>query len=387
MPKRIAVFFEHFEPLHEAKDIGQIVLGLIDAGIGTELITRDKDCLVSYQHPFPVIRAKGNDLLDVDFWKNSKSDIIIFYHGLRHYKNHFQAIKAARKKIIVKLDSHGQLWYPLHYFHSQYFMHSGSWLRRAARIIKWTIPFWRQTIIRQDLKQLEMADAVIIESPEALNNLVYLYNYWAKSELAVKTYFVPNPAEPLFVDVGRPFKKENIIISVGRWDFSEAKNPKLLIRTLVDFLRSRKDYQAKIVGSGESVIRKLLNKYGNDIGGRVEVLSHLTHSQLLGHLKTAKIFFMPSRWESFGMAAAEAVCCGCSVVGTPIEALKYLSQQGFSGETAENFSKQAVLTALFSAAEKWERGEYKPEEIADFWRVKLDRKVTSKEIIEIAEKI
>lgn len=387
MPKHIAVFFEHFEPLHEAKDIGQIILGLIDAGVDAELITKAKDCLAYYQPSFPVIRAKGNDLLDVDFWKNSKSDIIIFYHGLRHYKNHFQAIKAAREKIIVKLDSHGQLWYPLHYFHSQYFMHSGSWPRRLARVIKWSIPFWRQTIVRQDLRQLEMADAVIIESPEALNNLVYLYNYWAKPELAAKTHFVLNPVEPLFIDVARPFKKENIIISVGRWDFPEAKNPKLLIRTLVDFLRPRKDYQAKIIGSGEKVIRKLLNRYGNDVSGRVEVLGQLAHDQLLGHLETAKIFIMPSRWEGFGIAAAEAVCCGCSIVGTPLASLKYLSRQGFSGETAVNFSKQAVLAALFSAAEKWERQEYNSEEIADFWRKKLDRKTIAKEIIEIAEKI
>lgn len=387
MIKNISVFFENFEPLHEAKDAGQIIFGLIDTGINAELITRDKNCLTQYQPSFAVIRAKNNDFIDVNFWENFESKVIIFYYGLHYYKKYFQAIKAANKKIIIKLDSHGQLWYPLHYFHSQYFMHSGSWLRRVARIIKWSIPFWRRAIVQADLKQLEIADAVIIESPEALNNLVYLYNYWGKPELTTKTYFISHPVEPLFTDSDVAFKKENIVISVGRWDYPEAKNPKLLVKTLTNFLRVKKDYQAKIIGSGEDVVKKLLNRYGNDIGDRVEILGCLAHDQLLGHLETAKIFFMPSRWESFGMAAAEAVCCGCSIVGTPLAPLKYLSRQGLSGETAVNFSKQAVSATLFLAAEKWERQEYNPREIADFWRKKLDRKIIAKEIIKIAEKI
>lgn len=387
MIKRISIFFEHFELLHESKDIGQIILGLIDVGIGAELITKDKDCLAEYQPSFPIIRAKSSDLISVNFWKNLESNVVVFYHGLRHYKKHFQAIKAAQKKIIVKLDSDGQLWYPLHYFPSQRFRHTSGLLRRLGRIIKWSIPFWRRAIVQADLRQLEMADAVIIESPEALNNLIYLYNYWAKPELAAKTYVVPNPVEPLFLDASTVSEKDNIIVSVGRWDFQEAKNPKLLVKTLVNFLHSKKDYQAKIVGSGENIIRKLLNGHGNDISDRVEILGHLTHDQLLHHLRTAKIFFMPSRWESFGMAAAEAICCGCSIVGTPLETLKYLSMQGFSGVTAANFSKKAVLAALLLSAEKWERKEYDPEEIANFWRKKLDRKNIAKEFVKIAEKI
>lgn len=387
MVKGISIFFEQFEPFHEAKDAGQIVFGLIDVGVKAELITIDKDCLKRYRPSFPIIRAKIGDLLDVNFWENLKADTIVFYYGLRHYKKYFQALKAAHKKIIIKLDSDGRLWYPLHYFSSQRFKHNSGLLRRLARAIKWSVPLWRRAIVRADFRQLAMADAIIIESPEARNNLIYLYNYWGQPELAEKTYVVPHPLEPLFTAGGLRSEKENTIISVGRWDYPEAKNPKLLVKTLVNFLRSQKDYQAKIIGSGDDVIKKLLDKYGSDLGDRVEILGHLTHEQLLLHLRTAKIFFMPSRWESFGLAAAEAVCCGCSIVGTPLEPLKYLSGQGLSGETAADFSPKPVFSALLLAAEKWERKEYNPEEIANFWRERLDRKTIAKEIIQIAEKI
>ncbi len=387
MIKEISIFFEQFEPVHEIKDTGQIIFGLIDVGIKVELITINKDCLKRYRPLFPVIRAKIGDLTDVGFWERLESDTIIFYYGLRQYKKHFQAIKAANKKIIIKLDSDGRLWYPLHYFRSQRFKHASGLFRRLARAIKWSMPLWRKNIVRADFKQLEMADAIIIESPEARNNLIHLYDYWNQPELAEKTYVVPHPLEPLFTSGGLAPEKENTIIAVGRWNYSEAKNPKLLVKTLVNFLRSKKDYQAKIIGSGDDVVRKLLDKYGSDLGDRVKILGHLTHNQLQAHLKTAQIFFMPSRWESFGLAAAEAVCCGCSIVGTPLEPLKYLSGQGFSGETAADFSLKAVSSALFLAADKWEHKEYNPEEIANFWREKLDRKTIAQEIIQIAEKI
>lgn len=387
MIKPISIFFEHFEPQHETKCVGQIISGLIDVGIDAELITTDKDCLAQYQPPFPMIRAKSGDLISANFWKNLESNTIIFYHGLRHYKKHFQAIKVAHKKIIVKLDFDGQLWYPLHYFSSQRFRHASGLLRRLARIIKWSIPFWRKAIVQADLKQLEMADAVIIESPEALTNLVYLLNYWRRPDLIEKTYFVPSPVTPIFSDETLLPPKENIIISIGRWDDLRQKNTKLMIKTLAVFLRREKNYTAKIIGSGKDIVEKLLSRYANDVSDRIEVTGPLSHDKLKKHLMAAKIFFMPSRWESFGLAAAEAICCGCSIVGTPLEPLRYLSMQGFSGVTAVNFSKKAVLAALLLGVGKWERKEYNPEEIANFWRRKLDRKSIAKEFIKIAEKI
>ncbi len=387
MIKRIAVFLEEFEPLHETKDMGQIVLGLIDAGVEAELITQNKNSLNNYSAPFPITGAKAADLTDENFWRNLKADVIVFYHGLRRFKKHFQAIKAANKKIIIKLDSHGRIWYPLHYLKCPYFRFSGNWLRRIGRIVKWSIPFWRRLIVNADFKQLEMADAIIIESPEALQNLIYLYNYWRRPKLITKTYFIPNPVESLFAIPISLFKKENTVISVGRWDFPEAKNPKLLIKVLVEFLRLKKDYKAKIIGSDNDRMSDLLKKYGKDISDRVEIFGHLKHDRLQEHLRAAKMFFMPSRWEGFGIAAAEAICSGCSIVGTPLESLKYLSMQGFSGETAVNFSKNAVLAGLLFDAEKWERGEYDSQEISRFWQQRLNRKKIAEEFIRIAQKL
>ena len=86
------------------------------------------------------------------------------------------------------------------------------------------------------------------------------------------------------------------------------------------------------------------------------------------------MLFVPSRWESFSIAAAEALCTGCSIVGTPAEAFRYLSMQGFSGTIASTFDRKAILAALLQDATKWERGDYKPEKIAIFWRANLDSK-------------
>jgi adenylate cyclase len=61
--------------------------------------------------------------------------------------------------------------------------------------------------------------------------------------------------------------------------------------------------------------------------------------------------------------------------------------QGFSGTTASSFDGEAILAALIQDSTKWDRGDYEPEEIAAFWRSKLDRKKIAKTIETLAKEV
>jgi glycosyltransferase involved in cell wall biosynthesis len=235
------------------------------------------------------------------------------------------------------------------------------------------------------IKQMELCDASIVESPMALSNLNYFLNWWGRQDIARKTYFVPDPVTPEFLQAPIQ-KKQNIIISYGRWNDILQKNTINMIQAIVEFLTMQPEYAAVLFGSGKDLLEKLVKDAPKDVAERIKLLGYVKREEITEILSSAKIFLAPSRWESFGIAAGESLCMGCSVTATPVESLQYLTMQGFSGSVSPNFTKNGFLSALIEDAIKWDRGQYKPEEIAAFWRPKLDRKEVAKNIQEIAQK-
>jgi len=99
--------------------------------------------------------------------------------------------------------------------------------------------------------------------------------------------------------------KHRRIVSVGRWEARQKDWP-LLRSTLEIFLDQHPDYEAMVFGSGTSSAsphRRLL-------------LAGLASPEKIAEcLQGSQILFFSSRYESFLLAGAEALCCGCSVVG------------------------------------------------------------------------
>jgi len=215
--------------------------------------------------------------------------------------------------------------------------------------------------------------------------LNYFLTWWGRQDLVKKTFFVPDPVTPDFIDA--PFqKKENVVISYGRWEDIPQKNTVALVKTVADFLKMRPEYTAVIFGSGKDVLENLVSELPKNVADRLQLLGFVERDRIKVLLSSAKMFLIPSRWESFGIAAGESLCMGCSVVATPVESLQYLVAQGFSGSVSSNFSKNRFLTALVEDAAKWDRGFYEPAKIAEYWRPKLDRRSVAKSIVEIAQK-
>ena len=157
-----------------------------------------------------------------------------------------------------------------------------------------------------------------------------------------------------------------------------------MVETVVEFLKERKDYRFIIFGNGTEHVKKLLEAAPENVKDRIEILGFVEREKIKSFLMNAKIFFVPSRWESFSIASAEALCTGCSIAGTPLESLYFLSMQGFSGTTAPLFDKEAIFSALLQDSIKWDNGKYDPQKIAEFWRPILDRKSVAKSIQNIA---
>jgi len=381
---KISVFFDLYAPMHEGKDPGQIPLGLMENGARSGIVTVTKGALDGYSAKFPVNQQSLQTFYNPEFWLKEDSDAIIAYplQGA-YYSPLIEKMKAGGKKVLLKFDSDGKIAYPLkrHYLSIPLRERltlpdvlSDLWWRLSSESLKRRR---HAKVAAEIIRQIELSDGAIIESPDALSNLNYFLTAWGRSDLVKKTHFVPNPVSPDYMQ-GEVGGKEKLVVSFGRWDDYRQKNTKVMVETSVAFLAKRSDYRFIIFGGGTENVKVLLSTAPETVKARIEVLGYVEHSFIRQVLAKAKMFFVPSRWESFSIASGEALCMGCSVVGTPVEALRYLSMQGSTGTIAATFDKTAILAALLQDTEKWDCGMYDPEKIAAYWRPKLDRRNIAK---------
>jgi glycosyltransferase involved in cell wall biosynthesis len=84
----------------------------------------------------------------------------------------------------------------------------------------------------------------------------------------------------------------------------------------------------KLVIAGQGPRRKLIESFvaSQPAGRLIRLLGHV--SDVRGVLSAADIFAMPSRWEGFGLAAAEAMAASLPVVASQVEGLKDLLVDG-----------------------------------------------------------
>ena len=390
---KISVFFDIYCPFHENKDPGQIPLGLMETEINAGVITVTKKDLANYSPKFLLTQSALKEFYNEEFWLKNDSDVIIAYplQGV-FYSPLIEKMKLGGKKVLLKFDSDGRIAYPLQRHSRRIPLHERLTARNLVSDIWWHLPFKslkrkRHTkVAAETIRQLELSDWGIIESPDALSNLNFFLAAWGRRDLIKKTYFIPNPVTPEFVE-GEIGKKENIAISYGRWDDFRQKNTWVMVETVMEFLKERRDYRFIIFGAGTEKVKNLIEHIPKNVRERIIILGFVEREKIKALLTNAKIFFVPSRWESFSIASGEALCMGCSVVGTPLESLRYLSMQGFSGTTGSTFDRESILAALLQDAIKWENGDYDPDKIALYWRAKLDRKIIAKNIETLASKV
>ena len=138
------------------------------------------------------------------------------------------------------------------------------------------------------------------------------------------------------------------------------------------------------LGHGKVSIEKSVSKWNSALKERLEVLGPLdSHSEMTRLLGESRILFIPSRWEGFPIVAAEAVCMGCTIVGTPLESLLYLVADGFSGTLGQSSKFKHQMRALEFDISKHEQGDYAPGEIAGYWRPKLSVQTVASRIYEL----
>jgi len=147
---------------------------------------------------------------------------------------------------------------------------------------------------------------------------------------------IPNGIDYDMIQKIEPNSNFSDILFVGR--LIKEKNVETLIRSLPIVKENYPNINCMIVGDGpeRNLLEKLVDNL--DLSGNVHFHGFMNnYDEIIGSMKSTKVFVLPSIREGFGMVVIEANACGVPVVvvNHPMNAAKDLVVDGVNGYIVE----------------------------------------------------
>ena len=133
------------------------------------------------------------------------------------------------------------------------------------------------------------------------------------------------------------------IISVG--NLYHIKGHDLLLQAVKEI----PDVSLTIIGSGDYYEKYLNFIKKNEMENRVSLLGYVAPEFLRNHYQSADFFCLPSRSESFGIAALEAMACGLPVISSNVGEMINIIKDGDNGYLAEVDSIKSLKNQIIKS--------------------------------------
>jgi glycosyltransferase involved in cell wall biosynthesis len=183
------------------------------------------------------------------------------------------------------------------------------------------------------------------------------FGWWLKRKMLV----IPNPViVPETAPSARGWSdNRKIILSVGR--LGPEKRHSLLISAFAAIARSFPDWKLRIVGDGE--MRSALEAQISELGLTEDVELTGMQSDVEKEYENADLFVVPSKYESFGMALAEALLAKLPAIGfADCPGVNCMIRDGENGRLVTGSGK---AEALASAMEEMMRNDSLRSELSN----------------------
>lgn len=126
-----------------------------------------------------------------------------------------------------------------------------------------------------------------------------------------KMIVIPNPIQEKSSTLDKQNKKKKIILTVGR--MVEEKQQIILLRSFYNISNYFPDWKLKIIGQGQ--LKNEIIKVIKELKLQKRVIIQNNTKDIFHEYKKASIFVLPSKIESMGLAALEAMSVGLPVIG------------------------------------------------------------------------
>jgi len=163
--------------------------------------------------------------------------------------------------------------------------------------------------------------------------------------------------------------ESDYILYLGRIDIHH-KGLDILLAAYKDFYNTFPYTRLVIAGDGRDRDRflALLYKLPQGIQQNIELKGWVDGKRKVHLLKDALMVVLPSRYETQGIVALEAMACGKAVIVSDIPELRYVTQNkaGISFKTGDSISLAQSMKDLLISNERKEMGQRGREYVKDF---------------------
>lgn len=329
--------------------------------------------------PFRVVVFSPDEASHPDFWKALDLDRVICMTWFK-FPEIFQAIRAAGVRIINRADSDGQVSarvFPAATFLRCVHAFRGpvDLLKRLKHFLNWCFFHWRKDDA-EVLKVMELSDRIVVETRLFLANFEKFLRFHHREDLLDRFAVVPHSVPDAFVRGEVSEAPRKTIFCSGRWD-DDQKNAPLLEACLPRILHEHPEVDILIAGYGvDDIFHRLA---GRD--SRIRLAGLLPRESLPRILAGCRFLLSSSRWESHPIGALEALCCGCTVVATPVPGFQEIIQGNKYGSLADSHTVAALTSAVSGELLLWDSGKRNPREIASHWRREVNNKVVVAQLL------
>jgi glycosyltransferase involved in cell wall biosynthesis len=371
-----------------ARDSGLLCRGLQSLGIESRAIMPGE--VMAIDEP-DLIRTAYANLESPAWWREQKIDGLVLYAwGRPKFRKVARAIHDAGIFLILNQDNGGFIsplagwrgWLQEKWIMSEQGADPRSWLRFVISALKEST---FGLLITDPLRasHLKHGDIIACVSPQAKKVYRTLCGRYGGKSLADRVELIPHAVETAFCYNGTPKKMQ--IVSIGRWP-DEIQKRQCLMTEVFSMLLSL-DASVSFVIAGETTdhLRRWHYALDKNSQARVRLCGRFDRAQLALLLDESQVFYSPSAYESFGIAAAEALCSGSSVVAHRSVSMAsfewFVSEK--SGTLANEDSTDAHVRALTSELEAWDKNHRNASSISEIWRKRLHADQVASEVVKL----
>ncbi len=338
----------------------------------------------------PLITGTLREMADPHWWRVRSPDMVVLYAwGMPRYAPVAKAIRDAGIRLQVQIDSDGVVSprvHPWRYLYKIYWTYRDEGFRGRFHllspvtaifnlILHWGFP---AAYDRPMLTHLEQADWIALECPIAVGRMKGFLRRMGRNDLSERVIACPHPVDNSFLWCGAT--KSRKIVAIGRWN-SLLKDSVLLMSTLRLTLARHPAWTATIIGDGREMVLREIGRWETDLSDRLNICGKIPHESISEELQHASIYLATSRYESFNIAAAEALCCGVSVVGPAcLPSFQWFVSKN-SGSVSLNRNSIELAHMLSSEIWAWETAQREPQAIAADWRQAVSAEACVKSLL------
>lgn len=337
-----------------------------------------------------VLQVGLSEMVSRDWWASKAPDLVVANTwGDPRWNGLVSAVKSAGIRLLVRLDSSG-FNSPLGQWSAHFrFGYDGerdkgngvfpAAVRAFAKTAAFSFPFIRDAKM---LRQFDLADRITIESHAGFENLARSLRWLRRADLLRKISVLPHPVVPEVAGMPIPSSKENVIMCAGRWD-AYFKDSPLMARVFVGVLQSVPGWRVRVYGRNPEPFSEARASLPPDVAERMEIVGLKPHSETMEGWMRSRICLFTSRMEGNPLAAEEALCCGCTVVGpSVIPSMRTLADGDF-GSMAATRDERGFDAALRGEMKLWDSGRRDPARIATLARAQFTAEAVCRGILAI----